>query len=142
MKKTKLFLYLAILMMFLTACGKEPLQEMNYEDFRDTINANDFTGFAYAISDESAKDSGYIDELEKVFEEENSELIYLDEMKLDDETYEKLNDESRNPDLYLPHNEIYIIKNGKKINEIDIDDNIFSKDGKNEIAHFIDNFKE
>lgn len=140
-KKT-VFFCLIIMVVLLTACGKGEsksgtLQEMNYEDFKDEINDNNFTGFAYILADNSAKDENYLGILEGIFENEGSQLVYYDDTKSDEKTHEKYNDEGSNANLYFPQDEIYYIKNGKKISDIDIDSSIQSDKGNKDVANFV-----
>ncbi|SDI99894.1 hypothetical protein [Alteribacillus bidgolensis] len=124
-----------------TACGSggETLQEYEYEDFRDMVNADDFTGFSYMLTDYQTHEEGYITMIEDVFERTGEQLIYTNVQEYDDDVHEFFNEESRDPDLILPGDKVVYVKEGTVISEFPIENSVLQTDEYNqELQHFIE----
>jgi hypothetical protein len=132
-----IFVFLIVL---LAACGStEILQEHEYEEFRDKVNSEDFTGFAYMLRSERAYKDNYLGAIENVFESEQSNLIYTSLPITEGKLRDLLNDDVSNPKVYLPRNKVAYIENGNVISEFDISDQIFSSENNSELRQFIQN---
>lgn len=142
-KKT-VFFCLVIMIVLSTACGKGgsksgTLQEMNYDDFKDEINDSNFTGFAYMLTDQQASDNNYIDILKEIFKNNDKQLVFYSDLDASDDEQQKSNEDSTDPNIIFPMDEITFIKNGKKISTIDLTDSILSDRGYKKVANFVEN---
>ncbi|WP_332698410.1 hypothetical protein [Halalkalibacter lacteus] len=127
--------------LFLSACNNstETIADLEYEEFRDKVNSEEFTGFAYLLSDWEAEEEGYITVIEDVFDRENETLTFTNIQTADNETYEIMNKDTSNPEVYLPSDRITFVKDGRVLSEFDINSQIFSKENNSELRQFIQN---
>ncbi|ELK44201.1 hypothetical protein D479_20108, partial [Halobacillus sp. BAB-2008] len=99
MKRWMLVMLFAIVAGMLAACGSgEPVEEKEYDAFKEEIAKEDFTGFAYILSDYEAEDNGYLPVLEEVFEEEGQTLVYFNDQQASDDVHEVFNEDSKKKD--------------------------------------------
>lgn len=132
--------YLFFLLIVLSACGNATglEEETEYESFRDTINNEEFTGFAYLLRNPDDAESNVQDTVNKVFEENGEEVYFLNLPEQEAEKRDLQNEDSKNPEMYFPSHRIAFIKEGNVIDEFDIDrDDIHSSENQNEFSTFI-----
>jgi hypothetical protein len=129
--------------LFLSACNSstETIADLEYEEFRDNVNSEEFTGFAYLLSDWEAEEEGYITVIEDVFERENETLTFTNIQTADNETYEIMNKDTSNPEVYLPSDRITFVKDGRVLSEFEINSQIFSNENNSELRQFIKNYQ-
>ncbi|RSL34210.1 hypothetical protein D7Z54_06510 [Salibacterium salarium] len=133
----------ALSFIFLAACGGQTgMQELEYQEFSDQINSEDFTGFAYMLWDSSDKDEGHQYIIEEAFEGEEEAFVYTDVAgELEDSIHEKLNEDTKDKDIYLPNDTVAYIKDGKVISEIDVASDAKSSEYNKALRDFIQGFK-
>lgn len=145
MKKREVFIgfFILLISFILMGCGKGgSVEEMSYQDFKETIGDEDFTGFAYILSDFKAEDGEFLNSIQDVFEEEKTSLAYVNIQQASDKTYDIFNEDGKKRDLYLPIDYIAYIKDGKMVAQFEIDEQITLNDGRNELSSFINKNNE
>lgn len=125
----------------LTACNTgEVVSEHEYEEFKDTIYAEDFTGFAYLLVSHITHEGGHIEEIEKVFNETNNQLHYSNTQNYDQETFEQLDEDTRNQEFPLPSDSIVYINNGEEVERFDIENDVIkTAEYQQALQSFIEN---
>ncbi|QHT48046.1 hypothetical protein M662_16690 [Bacillus sp. SB49] len=142
MKKVRRVGAAIILLFILGACSSgEPLVEKDYRDFMDTMQSEDFTGFAYILTKFKGEDNGYLTTMEEIFDETGASLMYYNAVS-DSEDFEVFNKESGTIAIYQPTNTIAFIENGEPKKELDITEEIMSEDNHETLKEFIENNKK
>ncbi|WP_080871784.1 hypothetical protein [Oceanobacillus timonensis] len=142
-KKVYAVLFTLLIPMVLLGCsGGGQVEEMGYQDFKETIGEEDFTGFAYILSNFKAEEDGYLNSIIDVFEEENASLVFYNDQQASDRTHEIFNEDSGKIDLYLPTNDIAYIVDGEVVAEFEIDEQITMNEGRKALSSFINENKE
>jgi hypothetical protein len=133
-------LLVVLLFVFLVACSStETLQDQEYEAFRDLVNSEEFTGFAYLLSDWKAEEEGYINVIEDIFKDKGETLNFINMQTADDKIYDRYNEEAPSKDIYFPNDKIAYFKDGRLISEFDINSQIASSENNSELRQFIQN---
>jgi hypothetical protein len=128
----------------LTACGSAAgiQEETEYESFRDTINSDDFSGFAYLLRSPEDAESGVHHTVGEVFENNNEELYFLNLPEQNEKIRDLQNEDSRSSDIYFPSHKVAFIDQGQVIDELDIDrDELHASEHNNELAAFIQQYQ-
>jgi hypothetical protein len=126
----------------LSACGGPPTEEIeDYDQFQETINADDFTGFAFYIygSDvEEAKENVF-----QAFEGTGETLTYTNSLKYDEAMQERANESGRPADMIAPSDEVVFIENGELLDEYEVDgDDIKQEEYEGELQSFVEKYAE
>ncbi|WP_153017431.1 hypothetical protein [Halobacillus sp. KGW1] len=138
MKRWMLVMLFAIVAGMLAACGSgEPVEEKEYDAFKEEIAKEDFTGFAYILSDYEAEDNGYLPVLEEVFEEEGQTLVYFNDQQASDDVHEVFNEDSKKKDLFLPIDTIAYIENGQPAAELEVTEELIQEKDQETLRTFV-----
>jgi|GEM_PF-5751796 len=141
MKKAIILFLSMTMLLVLSACGKEPVNELKYKEFKKEVTSKDFEGFAYILTDYEAEDNDYMVQIKKAFEEEKSSLVYYNAQTSDKKTYNKFNRDSADVKMYLPINEIVYLKDDRK-SVFEIDEKILTHEGYEALKKFIADHKK
>lgn len=141
MKITKSLFLLLMTAVILAGCGSEPLNKMEYTDFKETITQDDFTGFAYILSDFHAEERNYISVIEEVFQEEGETLIYYNDLDSPDEVHEQFNEDSGLIELYLPDEKVAYIEGGQPVSELEVTEELMKEGNHETLKQFIQDHK-
>lgn len=137
---------LLLVLVFLTACGSTSgsgiQEETEYESFRDTINDEEFTGFAYLLRNPDDAEHGVHNTVGEVFENNDEEIYFLNLPEQEEEIRDLQNEDSRDPDIFFPSHRVAFIDQGNVIDEFDIKrDEIHASEHNNELAAFIQQYQ-
>ncbi|WP_298788584.1 hypothetical protein [uncultured Marinococcus sp.] len=126
----------------LSACGGPATEEIeDYDQFMETINADDFTGFAmyiYSPDVDEAKDNVF-----QAFEETSATLTYTNGWEYDQETKDRANDDSRDRDLITPSDDVVYVEDGEVLEEFEVDgDDIQREEYEGELQAFVEKYAE
>lgn len=113
------------------------LQNMKFKDYEETVNADDYTGFAYLIYGED----DYLSILGDIFENQDAKLVYHDNLEASDKEQQQY-DEDSTKNLDFLQDKIGYFKNGRKISEIDITSSIEKSEGYDEVEEFVNKHKD
>ena len=132
------FLFILLIPLALLGCGSGgEVEEMGYKDFKETIGDEDFTGFAYILSDFKAEDGGFINSITDVFEEEDISLVFFNDQQATDKIHDVFNEDSKRKDLYLPIDYIAYIVDGEMVAEFEVDEQVTMNEGRKALSSFI-----
>lgn len=126
----------------LSACGGPSTEEIEeYDQFMETINADDFTGFAmyiYSPDVDEAKDNVF-----QVFDETSATLTYTNGWEYDQETKDRANENSGKMNLITPSDEVVYVKDGEVLEEFEVDgDDIQREEYEGELQAFVEKYAE
>ncbi|WP_022795280.1 hypothetical protein [Marinococcus halotolerans] len=126
----------------LSACGSPPTEEIeDYDQFQETINADDFTGFAMYIYSPDVDESK--ENVFQVFEDTSATLTYTNGWEDDQETKERANDDSRARDFISPYDRVTYIEDGEIMGEYEVDgDDIKQEEYEGELQSFVEKYAE
>ncbi|QHT48045.1 hypothetical protein M662_16685 [Bacillus sp. SB49] len=140
MKQMKIIVAALSILLLLCACSSgETLVEKDYQEFMDTIQSEDFTGFAYILRTYEAQDNHYLDDLKEVFDEKGETLTYFNVQTASEETKDLHNEESSQIALYQPNDEVVYIQDGEPMEALEITDEIMAEGYHDTLKEFIDN---
>ncbi len=126
----------------LSACGGSSTEEIeDYDQFKETINADDFTGFAmyiYSPDVDEAKDNVF-----QAFENTSATLTYTNGWEYDQATKDRANDDSRDRDLIHPSDDVVYVEDGEVLEEFEVDeDDIKREEYEGELQSFVEKYAE
>lgn len=137
-------IFMLLLLGLLAACGSASgiQEETEYESFRDTINSDDFTGFAYLIWRYDQYDEETQETLDSVFDNNGENVIAYILTEDQEDTRNEINEDSSDPNIYHPFDKIAFIDEGTLIDEFEIDrDELHTSEHNNELAAFIEQYQ-
>lgn len=137
---------LLLLLGLLTACGSGSAsgiqEETEYESFRDTINGEEFTGFAYVLRSPEDHEANVDEVINTIFENENEVLYMLDMVNRSEEVESQWDEDWNNLDYFNFRNKVAFIDQGSIIDEFDINrDELHASEHNNELAAFIQKYQ-
>ena len=126
----------------LSACGGPSTEEIeDYDQFKETINADDFTGFAmyiYSPDVDEAKDNVF-----QAFDETSATLTYTNGWEYDQETKDRANENSGKMNLITPSDEVVYVEDGEVLEEFEVDgDDIKQEEYEGELQSFVEKYAE
>ncbi|NJP38974.1 hypothetical protein [Alkalicoccus luteus] len=137
-------LSLLLVIVFLAACSANAgiEEETDYETFRDTINADDFTGFAYFLWNPDHHEVNIDETINSVFENENEHLLMFTMVDRSEEVESMWDNDWSNSDYHNSTNEIIFIDEGHIIDRFDVNpDELHASEHNNELASFIQQYQ-
>lgn len=138
----KLKIPLLLMIGLLTACGSETgLQETNYEEFRDTLNTEEYTGFAYLLDSYNENEEEIDLVVEDIFNNNNESVVFLNTFDLEEDINEQYKNEYSSVDLYFPRNKVAYLDDGEVVDEIEIDTDLHESEHNNKLGAFIQNYQ-
>lgn len=126
----------------LSACGGPSTEEIeDYDQFKETINAEDFTGFAMYIYSPDVDESK--ENVFQAFENTSATLTYTNGWEYDQATKDRANDDSRDRDLITPSDEVVYVEDGEVLEEFEVDeDDIKREEYEGELQSFVEKYAE
>ena len=126
----------------LSACGGPSTEEIeDYDQFQETINADDFTGFAFYIYGSDVNESK--ENVFQVFDDTGETLTYTNSLKYDEKMQEQANESGLPTDMITPSDEVVFIENGELIEEYEVDgDDITKEEYEGELKAFVEKYSE
>lgn len=126
----------------LSACGSPSTEEIeDYDQFQETINAEDFTGFAFYIYGSDVNESK--ENVFQAFDETGETLTYTNSLKYDEDMQKRANESSLPTDMITPSDEVVFIENGELLDDYEVDgDDIKQEEYEGELQSFIEKYSE
>ena len=124
----------------LSACGGPSTEEIeDYDQFKETINADDFTGFAMYIYSPDVDESK--ENVFQAFEDTSATLTYTNGWEYDQATKDRANDDSRDRNLITPSDEVVYVEDGEVLEEFEVDeDDIKREEYEGELHSFVEKY--
>ncbi|MFS0788851.1 hypothetical protein ABC345_21035 [Shouchella sp. 1P09AA] len=141
MRRRKFFIPLLMIVGVLNACGnQETVQEIEgYEEFRDTVNNEDFSGFVYLLRNIDAHEGSHMQVIENTFSDVDETLTHSNWQYYDDTEKDMQNNDSRDSDIQPRNDKIIYIENGRNVSEFDINNRrIEDNEYQMELRQFIE----